>query len=120
MDKNHPGSLHKRKDNRVFVEFQNNRHAKPKVVFEGITDDYKNDGAVLFFDGQTFRLEQLHRAVEHLRYVHQPGESAAASVGPAPESHLPPVGKAAGQQFSNPSKAATQVPLHFCGLSCCH
>lgn len=111
VDKNRPGSLHKSKDNRVNVEFQNNQHGKPKVMFEGITEDYKENDAVLFFDGQTFRLEQLHRAVKRLRYVRQPGESAATSVGPALESHVTPVGKAASHQF--PSKGASQVTWHF-------
>ncbi len=56
-------------------------------MFEGITEDYKENDAVLFFDGETFRLEQLHRAVKRLKYVRQPGESAGAtSVGPAVES----------------------------------
>ncbi|KAF8364740.1 hypothetical protein HHK36_033284 [Tetracentron sinense] len=102
IDKNQPGSLHKNKDNRVTVEFHNNQPGKPKVTFEGSSEDYKDNDGVLFFDGETFRLERLHRAVKRLRHVRRPGESAAvASVaaatsgGPAVETRSPPVGKAA-------------------------
>ncbi|PKI56777.1 ell-associated factor Eaf-like [Punica granatum] len=109
VDKNRPGSLHKRKDNRVTVEFQNNQHGKPKVMFEGITEDYKENDAVLFFDGETFRLEQLHRAVKRLRYVRQHGESAATSVGPAVEFNPLPVGNTGSHQF--PEESATQVEV---------
>ncbi|GLT94133.1 hypothetical protein SLE2022_118910 [Rubroshorea leprosula] len=100
IDKNQPGLFHKKKDNRVTVEFQNNQHGKPKVTFEGISEDYRDNDAVLFFDGETFRLERLHRAVKRLRHVRQPGESAAAasvavvtSVSPAAESSPPGKGE---------------------------
>ncbi|KAF8399032.1 hypothetical protein HHK36_014898 [Tetracentron sinense] len=102
IDKNQPGSLHKNKDNRVTVEFHNNQPGKPKVTFEGSSEDYKDNDGVLFFDGETFRLERLHRAVKRLRHVRRPGESAAVasvaaatSAGPAVETRSPPVGKAA-------------------------
>ncbi|XP_041003336.1 ELL-associated factor 2 [Juglans microcarpa x Juglans regia] len=100
IDKNQSGSLHKIMDNRVTVEFQNNQPGKPKVSFEGTCEDYKESDALLFFDGQTFRLERLHRAVKRLRHVRLPGESAAvtnlattASVGATAESYSPPLGK---------------------------
>lgn len=97
IDKTKPGSLHKKKDNRVSVEFQNNQIGKPKVTFEGSSEDYKENDAVLFFDGQTFRLERLHRAVKQLRHVRQPGESTsavtAAQLGAVLEPKLSPVGK---------------------------
>ncbi|KAI9169322.1 hypothetical protein LWI28_010687 [Acer negundo] len=96
IDKTKPGTLHKKKDNRVSVEFQNNQLGKPKVTFEGSSgEDYKENDAVLFFDGQTFRLERLHRAVKQLRHLRMPGESAsaAAQVGAAVEPRLSPVGK---------------------------
>lgn len=105
IDKNQPGTLHKSKDNKVTVEFHNNQHGKPKVHFEGIGEDYKDNDAVLFFDGETFRLERLHRAVKRLRHVRQPGE-AAASVGPPPDSSSSPVGKELKFQSSN------KAPLH--------
>ncbi|KAF5450998.1 hypothetical protein F2P56_031303 [Juglans regia] len=100
IDKKKPGSLHKTKENRVSVEFQNNQLGKPKVTFEGSSEEYKEHDAVLFFDGQTFRLERLHRAVNKLRHLRQPGESAAAgsssvSAQSVPEPRLSPVGKAA-------------------------
>ncbi|XWS47590.1 hypothetical protein CRYUN_Cryun14cG0165200 [Craigia yunnanensis] len=108
IDKNQPGSFHKAKDNRVKVEFENNQHGKPKVTFEGVSEDYKDNDAVLFFDGETFRLERLHRAVKRLRHVRQPGESTAAattamapSVGPAAESYSPPLGKGGKPEFLN-------------------
>ncbi|KAL5743399.1 hypothetical protein ACOSQ2_026515 [Xanthoceras sorbifolium] len=100
IDSSQPGSLHKSKDNRVTVEFQNNQHGKPKVVFEGVGEDYKDNDAVLFFDSETFRLERLHRAVKRLRHVRLPGDPAAGAAStistlavPAVESHSPPVNK---------------------------
>ncbi|KAF8390039.1 hypothetical protein HHK36_024560 [Tetracentron sinense] len=110
IDKNQPGSLHKNKENRVSVEFHNNQHGKPKVTFEGSSEDYKDNDGVLFFDGKTFRLERLHRAVKRLRHVRLPGESASAaamtgttSVGPAMESQSPLVGKTTKSQPLNKS-----------------
>ncbi|KAA8547752.1 hypothetical protein F0562_004181 [Nyssa sinensis] len=102
IDKNQRGSLLKNKENRVTVEFHNNQPGKPKVSFEGSSEDYKENDAVLFFDGESFRLERLHRAVKRLRHVRLPGESAAAaaatSAGPTTESGSPPIGKAAKVQ----------------------
>ncbi|KAK4777119.1 hypothetical protein SAY86_005807 [Trapa natans] len=70
MDKNRPGYFHKRKkDTMVHMEFQNNQQGKPNVVFQGIVEDYKENGAILLFDGHTFRMEQLHHAVNKLRHV---------------------------------------------------
>ncbi|KAK3036519.1 hypothetical protein RJ639_030960 [Escallonia herrerae] len=113
IDKNQPGTLHKNKENRVTVEFSNNQHGKPKVSFEGSSEDYKENDAVLFFDGETFRLERLHRAVKRLRHVRLPGESAAAaastSVGQPGEASSPPVGKAAKSQSLN--KGILPVPV---------
>ncbi|KAH7516392.1 uncharacterized protein LOC107429361 isoform X2 [Ziziphus jujuba] len=105
IDKTKAGSLRKTKENRVNVEFHNNQLGKPKVTFEGSSEDYKENDAVLFFDGETFRLERLHRAVKQLRHLRQPGESAAAAAAasvattaaappvPAVEPRLSPVGK---------------------------
>ncbi|KAK2986742.1 hypothetical protein RJ640_010967 [Escallonia rubra] len=113
IDKNQPGTLHKNKENRVTVEFSNNQHGKPKVSFEGSSEDYKENDAVLFFDGETFRLERLHRAVKRLRHVRLPGESAAAaastSVGQPGEASSPPIGKAAKSQSLN--KGILPVPV---------
>ncbi|XP_020889710.1 ELL-associated factor 2 isoform X2 [Arabidopsis lyrata subsp. lyrata] len=98
IDKNRSGTLHKKKDNRVSVEFQNNQHGKPKVTFEGSSEDYKEHDAVLFFDGEKFRLERLHRAVKQLRHLRTPGESAAASsqaAMPVEHNRLSPVDRAA-------------------------
>ena len=82
------------------VEFQNNQIGKPKVTFEGSSEEYKENDAVLFFDGQTLRLERLHRAVKQLRHLRMPGESAAAATaavaappGPALDPRSSPVGK---------------------------
>ncbi|EEF31322.1 ELL-associated factor, putative [Ricinus communis] len=86
IDKTKAGTLHKNKENRVSVEFQNNQLGKPKVTFEGSSEDYKENDAVLFFDGQTFRLERLHRAVKQLRHLRMPGESASASAAPTATS----------------------------------
>lgn len=65
------------------MEFHNNQPGKPNVSFEGSSEDYKDNDAVLFFDGETFRLERLHRAVKRLRHVRSRGESAAAAANVA-------------------------------------
>lgn len=83
IDTSRPGSLHKSKENKVTVEFNNNQPGKPRVSFEGSSEDYKDVDAVLFFDGQTFRLERLHKAVKRLRHIRLPGESVSTSA-PAP------------------------------------
>uniref|UniRef100_M1D0G1 ELL-associated factor n=1 Tax=Solanum tuberosum TaxID=4113 RepID=M1D0G1_SOLTU len=128
IDKNQPGKLHKTKDNKISVEFQNNQPGKPKVSFDGSSEDYKENDAVLFFDGESFRLERLHRAVKRLRYNRLPGESAAA-VAPAPapgpsrspapspigmpvETRSPPVVKGAKfQSLNKPAVPAPAVPV---------
>lgn len=114
IDKNQTGTLTKNKDNRVTVEFQNNQHGKPKVTFEGSSEDYKDNDAVLFFDGETFRLERLHRAVKRLRHVRTRGESAASVVAAntvgtnAVETSSPPVGKS--NKYPSASKG-TNLPV---------
>ncbi|CAL5355403.1 unnamed protein product [Camellia sinensis] len=89
IDKNQAGLLHKNKENR------------------GSSEDYKENDAVLFFDGESFRLERLHRAVKRLRHVRLPGESAAAaagtSLGPAAGATSPPTSKMAKVQTLNKS-----------------
>ncbi|XP_057519363.1 uncharacterized protein LOC130800045 isoform X1 [Amaranthus tricolor] len=92
IDKSQSGLLHKSKDNKISVEFQNNQPGKPKVTFEGTSEDYKENDAVLFFDGRSFRLERLHRAVKRLRHVRLPGESSAATLAAA-DGGSPPFGK---------------------------
>lgn len=63
----------KRNDNIVTLEFQNNQIGKPKVRFDGVCEaDYNDKDAILFFDGETFRLEKLHRAVKRLKYMRVP------------------------------------------------
>ncbi|VAH18780.1 unnamed protein product [Triticum turgidum subsp. durum] len=95
IDKTQAGSLQKSKDNRVTVEFHNNQPGRPKVAFEGSQEEYKDNDGVLFFDGETFRLERLHRAVKRLRHVRVPGESTslAATTTGMGESHSPPLAK---------------------------
>lgn len=104
IDKNKRGTLHKSKDNKVTVGFQNIQPGKPKVNFEGTSEDYKdNNDAVLFFDGESFRLERLHRAVKRLRHNRMISESTgvgAASVGLS-DTNSPPVGKAIKHQPLN-------------------
>ncbi|CAK7326700.1 unnamed protein product [Dovyalis caffra] len=97
IDKTKPGLFHKNKDNRVSVEFQNNQLGKPKVTFEGSSEDYKENDAVLFFDGQTFRLERLHRAVKQLRHLRLPGESAAAAAQSLPAVEAPGLSPSVGR-----------------------
>jgi len=115
IDKTQAGSLQSTKDNRVTVEFHNNQPGKPKATFEGSQEEYKDSDGVLFFDGETFRLERLHRAVKRLRYVRVPGESAAANLattttGMGAESHSPPLAKVSKPQaMSKP--AVHSVPV---------
>ncbi|KAL3640405.1 hypothetical protein CASFOL_015373 [Castilleja foliolosa] len=100
IDTNQRGKLHKSKDNKVTVEFQNIQPGKPKMIFEGTSEDYKDNDAVLFFDGESFRLERLHRAVKRLRHNRTLSESsgaAAAFAGPSDPSS-PPVGKGTKHQ----------------------
>lgn len=101
IDKTKTGHLKKNKENRVSVEFNNNQAGKPKVAFEGSNEEHKENDAVLFFDGETFRLERLHRAVNQLRLLRYPGESATAASAaagasltvPVTETRASPVGK---------------------------
>ncbi|KAL8153531.1 hypothetical protein V2J09_011291 [Rumex salicifolius] len=83
IDKTQPGTLHKNKENRVAVEFHNNQPGKPKVTFEGSKEDYKENDAVLFFDGREFRLERLHRSFKRLRHIRLPGESNSVAAAAA-------------------------------------
>ncbi|KAB2619988.1 ELL-associated factor 2-like [Pyrus ussuriensis x Pyrus communis] len=107
IDKTKAGALKKTKDNRVTVEFQNNQVGKPNVTFKGSSEEYKGNDAVLFFDGQTFRLERLHRSVKQLRHDRRPGESAA---GMAVDPQLSPVGKAPKLTHQyNPARTAFPV-----------
>ncbi|KAI5082252.1 hypothetical protein GOP47_0001995 [Adiantum capillus-veneris] len=79
IDTSRPGSLFKSTDNKVTVELCNNQAGRPKVSFQGNSEDCKELDAVIFFDGKSFRLERLHRAVKSLRHVRLPGESAAST-----------------------------------------
>lgn len=118
IDNSQPGLLHKNRDNRVTVEYQNNQHGKPKVIFEGVGEDYRDNDAVLFFDGEMFRLERLHRAVKRLRHVRLPGEPVATaastmttSVVPVAESYSTPVGKGSKPQPSNTGTVHEEVQV---------
>lgn len=114
IDKTQVGSLQSTKDNRVTVEFHNNQPGKPKVTFEGSQEEYKDSDGVLFFDGESFRLERLHRAVKRLRHVRVPGESAAINLaatttGMGAESQSPPLPKVSKSQTM--SKPVHSVPV---------
>lgn len=82
------------------MEFHNNQQGRPKWNFEGSSENYKGNDAVLLFDGESFRLERLHRAVKRLRNV-----TPAPSVGPTPESGSSPIGKGAKLQSSTKNVA---------------
>ncbi|KAF0919107.1 hypothetical protein E2562_028393 [Oryza meyeriana var. granulata] len=113
IDKTQAGSLQKTKDNRVTVEFHNNQPGKPNVTFEGSQEEYKDNDGVLFFDGETFRLERLHRAVKRLRHVRVPGESSAATSATSTgmgESHSPPLPKV-GKSPAMSKPAVHSVPV---------
>lgn len=120
IDKNQAGMLHKTKDNRVTVEFNNNQPGRPKVVFEGTSEDYKDNDGVLFFDGESFRLEHLHRAVKRLRHVRLPGEftgavnnASAVTNAPTIESRSPPLAKnIKSQTLSKPINHSMPVSIY--------
>ena len=127
VDKSKPGLLRKTKENRAYVEFQNNQIGKPKVTFEGSSEEYRENDAVLFFDGETFRLERLHRAVKQLRHVRLPGESAAAASattvaapsGPALDIKSSPIGKPSKPPTSSRSSfqpVSSHLPSSIYGL----
>lgn len=70
------------------------------MTFEGNSEEYKENDAVLFFDGKTLRLERLHTSVKQLRHLRMPGESSAtvaatvaAPSGPALDPRSSPIGK---------------------------
>ncbi|KAI5382612.1 hypothetical protein KIW84_070159 [Lathyrus oleraceus] len=116
VDKTKPGMLRKSKENRVSVEFQNNQIGKPKVTFEGNSEEYKENDAVLFFDGQTLRLERLDRAVKQLRHLRMPGESSAAASGtvtapsgPALDPWSPPIGKNTKPAYFGSARSSNQA-----------
>ncbi|CAN1122864.1 Ell-associated factor Eaf [Linum perenne] len=95
IDKSERGLLQKDRNKRVTVEYNNNQPGKPKLVFEGVSEDYKENEAVLFFDGHSFRLERLHRAVKRLKHVRLPGEPAAPTLVGTP----PPLAADKGTKF---------------------
>ncbi|KAE9611736.1 hypothetical protein Lal_00011864 [Lupinus albus] len=107
VDRTKPGSMHKTKENRVSVEFQNNQIGKPKVTFEGSSEEYRENDAVLFFDGTALRLERLHSAVKQLRHLRMPGESAATAAASAAAPSGPPL----DQQSSPVGKSTKPAPL---------
>ncbi|KAJ3695679.1 hypothetical protein LUZ60_001056 [Juncus effusus] len=114
IDKTQPGSLHKSKENRVTVEFHNNQPGKPKVSFEGSSEEYKELEGVLFFDGEEFKLEKLNRAFKSLKHKRVPGESNLTSTGTSTngESHSPPLTKVARtQNINRPSTHAVPVEM---------
>ncbi|KAF5737838.1 hypothetical protein HS088_TW13G00729 [Tripterygium wilfordii] len=106
IDKSQGGSLHKSKENRVTVEFQNNQQGKPRVTFEGVSEDYKENDAVLFFDGENFRLERLHQAVAQLRHVRDSAVAAATTTvtSVAPSAEYPSTSAVEGANMLSPNK----------------
>ncbi|OIW12894.1 hypothetical protein TanjilG_28269 [Lupinus angustifolius] len=107
VDRTKPGSMRKTKENRVSVEFQNNQIGKPKVTFEGSSEEYRENDAVLFFDGTALRLERLHSAVKQLRHLRMPGESAATAAASVTAPSGPPL----DQQSSPIGKSTKPAPL---------
>lgn len=103
IDTGSPGTLHKGVENKVTVEFSNNLAGKPKVAFQGNSEDCKDMDAVIFFDGTCFRLERLHRAVKSLRHLRQ-GETAAALAGSGGSGAVSPIHSNGGH--SNAEKNA--------------
>ena len=54
------------------------------MMFVGSREDYNQNDAILFFEGEKFWSEWLHWAVKQLRHLRQPGKSVAAvSVPPS-------------------------------------
>ncbi|KAF5931150.1 hypothetical protein HYC85_032023 [Camellia sinensis] len=81
IDKNQAGLLHKNKENRVTVEFHNNQPGKPKVTFEGSSEDYK----------------------EMMQFCSLMVRAFGTSLGPAVEATSPPTSKVAKVQTLNKS-----------------
>lgn len=107
--------LHKGVENKVTVEFSNNQAGKPKVAFQGNSEDCKDMDAVIFFDGSSFRLERLHRAVKSLRHLRQ-GETAAALAGSGGSGAVSPI-HTNGGQHANAEKNAFKAH-HVITASC--
>eukprot|EP00252_Welwitschia_mirabilis_P010449 TRINITY_DN23719_c0_g1_i1.p1 TRINITY_DN23719_c0_g1~~TRINITY_DN23719_c0_g1_i1.p1 ORF type:complete len:332 (+),score=91.46 TRINITY_DN23719_c0_g1_i1:165-1160(+) len=110
IDTSRPGTMHKSKENKVTVEFNNNQQGKPKLTFQGAGEDCKELDAVLFFDGESLTLERLHKSVKCLRHVRLPGESATVSALNAPEAPSPPPPRASKGGGFRPS-FNTAVPV---------
>ena len=97
------------------------------MTFEGTSEDYKENDAVLFFDGRSFRLERLHRAVKRLRHVRLPGESSAATLaaadggsppfGKGVKAHPPPPPPPSSRTSFTTSSLPPQPPVLVCFLS---
>lgn len=83
IDMSRRGTLHSSSENKATLEFFNNQPGKPKVAFEGNVGDYQELDHVLFFDGDSIRMERMHRAVKSLRHRRMPGESSAAAAATA-------------------------------------
>ncbi|CAN8232907.1 unnamed protein product [Cochlearia groenlandica] len=87
IDYTKPGSFHKSKDNKVTLEFQNNQaNGKPNVRFDGVSEDYNDNDkdAILLFDGESFRMEKLHRSVKRLKYLRVHDESSSRAIKDVP------------------------------------
>lgn len=102
------------------MEFSNNQVGKPKVAFQGNSEDCKDMDAVIFFDGQNFRLERLHKAVKSLRHLRQ-GETAAALAGSGASGAVSPIHSNGG--YNNAEKNAfkahhVQPPTLFLHILC--
>ncbi|KAK9668597.1 hypothetical protein RND81_13G071000 [Saponaria officinalis] len=108
VDKTQPGALHRRKD-KINVELNHVQPGKPKFNFEGTGDDSKENDAVMYFDGNSFRLERLHRAVKRLKHCRLPGEHAAAAVVDPSSSPLGRV-PAKGHSPAVNNRVATLTP----------
>jgi ELL-associated factor len=101
----------------VFVESQNKQIGKSKVTFEGTSEEYKENDAVLFFDGETLRLELIDKAVEQLQHIQKPGESSTVAAATVADSS--PIAKSrklapfssARSSFETASVSAYQLSL---------
>lgn len=117
IDTSRPGSLVKNVENKVTVEFQNILAGKPKVAFQGNSEDCKDIDGVIFFDGKTLRLERLHRFIKSLRHMRQPGESGAAAAASTstpnsaglPDRGVEKISLANGPPVSEPRPSSTEL-----------
>ncbi|MCH96817.1 suppressor protein SRP40-like, partial [Trifolium medium] len=84
---------------------------KAQCAFEGNSEEHKEDDAVLFFDGETLRLELLHKVVEQLQHIQMPGESSTVAASS-------PIRKSAKRAPFDSARSAFEAALPLSASAC--